>query len=80
MEIVDNGDKSGLIGVRNTRTVGCVHCRGAEAHWDGTENPPQLVYNRFPPDGVVILSLNTIVVCCRQCWQMGWSPEVLKLL
>lgn len=80
MEIVDNGDNVTITPVRSTRTAGCIHVAGAWARWDGTENPPQLVYNGFPADGVMILSKNTVFVCCKSCWTMGWGLQILKSL
>lgn len=80
METVDNGENIGVIPARMTRTVGCMHAKGSWSRWDGTENPPQLTYNGFPVDGVMILSKATVIICCRKCWEMGWGYQIAKSL
>lgn len=67
METVDNGDNMVKVSIP-AKIVTCQHSRGAFAElYEKVGEAPLLIYQRFPAEGCVWISRETLIVTCKGC-------------
>lgn len=62
-----------MIKVRTpSKIISCTHCHGAFTELVEKENEaPLLRFWKFPPDGCVWISRETVIICCAGCRGMA---------